>query len=110
MNALAIVLLCVIAVLVIAITTMLVITLRKESPFKPAFASLIGAFILYFSHLFTPDLDGKVDLKIDLHPIFTMQGTALRTASKTPLGTEIVAVVSLLGLIFLCAIRLPEQT
>ena len=110
MNALSFILICVIAVLAITFAVMLVITFRKENPFKPAFASLIGAFVLWFSHLFTPDLNGQVDLNVDLHPVFTMQGKALRTSSKIPFGTEFLALASLLALIFLCSSRLPKSS
>jgi hypothetical protein len=110
MNALAFILICVIILLVIAFVVMLIITLRKENPFKPAFASLVGAFVIWFSHLFAPDLDGQVDLNLDLHPVFTMHGTALRTSSKIPFGTEFLALASLLALIFLCSTKLGSES
>jgi len=85
-------------------------TLRKENPFKPAFAALIAAFVLWMSHLLTPDLEGKVDLKLDLRPVLSVQGTAVRTSSKTGFKTEFLAMASLLALTFLCWEGLRERT
>jgi hypothetical protein len=104
-----IILVAIIAILVVAFAAMLIITLRKENPFKSAFASLITVFVLWMTHLFTPDLEGKVDIKLDLHPIFTMEGLAVRTSSKVSFETEFLALASLLALIFLCAKGVREN-
>ena len=56
----------------------------------------------------TPDLEGKVDLNLDLRPFFSIQGTAVRTSSKVGFETEFLAMASLLVVTFLCAKGLRE--
>jgi hypothetical protein len=109
MNVVSISLIVLLVVLLIAFITLLVMMLRKENPFKPAFASLIAAFVLWMSHLLTPELEGKVDINLDLGR-FSMHGTGVRTASKVSFQTEFISLGSLLLLTSMCAKGLREKS
>ena len=101
MNALVIVLVALLAVLLVAFVVMLVITFRRKNPFRPAFASVLGAVILWVGHLSAPELEGNADINVNL-PFFSMKATALRTSPKRAAETDFLAVGTLLVLLFLC--------
>jgi hypothetical protein len=109
MNALALTLVFLIIVLLVALAIMLIVAFRSDNPFKPAFASLVGALVLWVGHLGTPDLEGKMDVNIDLRPAFTMHGTAVRMSNTLPFQTECLAIGSILVLAIVCAWALHKS-